>query len=396
MSDRRAFRQQQYDTTGQLVSTGSANAYAVRGARPVTGYSAGLFLTFFPNFTNTGAATLAYGDLGAKSIKKTGTPSALVANDVVSGTAAQVLFDATNDCWQLLNPQASTAANSNKLGGLPLSSSGDRWGVVPFVHTDGVMEIGASIDYHNSDADTGDYANRLSTNGGVVGLYEQPNAVAVKRIVSLTDSTLAAGDIIYFDGTNFVRLAKATDGNILTQASGLPSWADPSSTGGISTIASGSLPSASTLAIANIPSTYSYLVLHISGISSNTSTRQPFIRVSTDNGTSYDSTAANYVFTKFDITTPVSEVKSTQASLIDMANSSSAGDTWDITLNIYGYHGGPFMQWNGRGKSLTLSTNNWMLRGIYIGSTSAINALQILWSGSGNFDAGTYALYGVS
>lgn len=222
MSDRRAFRQQQYDTTGQLVSTGSANAYVVRGARPVTGYSAGLFLTFFPNFTNTGAATLAYGDLGAKSIKKTGSASDLASGDIVSGNAAQVLFDATNDCWQLLNPISSH--DSERLAGRLPSSSGDRWGVVPFVHTDGVMDIGRYIDFHNSDADTTDNANRLDTNGGTTGLYETPSGGSLKRIVSLINSTLASGDIIYFDGTNFVRLAKGTNGDALTLASGLPSW----------------------------------------------------------------------------------------------------------------------------------------------------------------------------
>jgi len=42
--------------------------------------------------------------------------------------------------------------------------------------------------------------------------------------------SLVTGDIIYSDGVDTItRLAKGTDGNVLTQASGLPSWASPAS-----------------------------------------------------------------------------------------------------------------------------------------------------------------------
>ena len=35
----------------------------------------------------------------------------------------------------------------------------------------------------------------------------------------------ASGDIMYYNGTNYVRLAKGTNGEVLTLASGVPSWA---------------------------------------------------------------------------------------------------------------------------------------------------------------------------
>jgi hypothetical protein len=38
-------------------------------------------------------------------------------------------------------------------------------------------------------------------------------------------SSVASGDVIYYNGTNWVNLAKGTDGQVLTLASGLPSWA---------------------------------------------------------------------------------------------------------------------------------------------------------------------------
>ena len=41
----------------------------------------------------------------------------------------------------------------------------------------------------------------------------------------------AAGDILYYNGTDYIRLAKGTDGQILKLASGVPTWADASSGG---------------------------------------------------------------------------------------------------------------------------------------------------------------------
>jgi len=40
-------------------------------------------------------------------------------------------------------------------------------------------------------------------------------------------SSGAAGDILYHDGTSYVRLPKGTDGQVLKMVSGLPAWADP-------------------------------------------------------------------------------------------------------------------------------------------------------------------------
>jgi len=56
------------------------------------------------------------------------------------------------------------------------------------------------------------------------------NAVTGAKIALTND---AAGDIMYYDGTNYVRLAKGTNGHLLTLAGGLPSWAaDPTNVGG--------------------------------------------------------------------------------------------------------------------------------------------------------------------
>jgi hypothetical protein len=66
----------------------------------------------------------------------------------------------------------------------------------------------------------------------------------------------------------------------------------------------------------------------------------------------------------------------------------------DAVIYIYGYQGGPNMYFRSfaRQSTPTITSN----AGYYIGTTSAINALSLLWNGSGNFDgSGAYVLYGV-
>ena len=45
------------------------------------------------------------------------------------------------------------------------SASGNRWGVLPAVESNGVMEVGRYIDFHETDADTSDYGARLELSG---------------------------------------------------------------------------------------------------------------------------------------------------------------------------------------------------------------------------------------
>ena len=46
------------------------------------------------------------------------------------------------------------------------SASGNRWGVIPYVNTDGVMEVGKYMDFHTSDGSTSDFNTRLYSEGG--------------------------------------------------------------------------------------------------------------------------------------------------------------------------------------------------------------------------------------
>jgi hypothetical protein len=203
-------------------------------------------------------------------------------------------------------------------------------------------------------------------------------------------ATLTLNNVLLGNGTSAVQfVAPGTSGNVLT--SNGTTWSSTAAVGGITTIASGNL-SSTAITITSIPATYSYLVLQITnGSHDNASARQPIVRVSTDNGSNYDSTVGSYTGHKVTSTTWGTLATAGLASLTDGATNTAA-QTFGATIVIEAYHGGPNMRWHARMINNTTEHQDF---GTYVGSTSAINAIQIALSGAGNFDAGTYALYGI-
>lgn len=195
------------------------------------------------------------------------------------------------------------------------------------------------------------------------------------------------GDIIYRNATTNTRLAAGTDGQRLrTQGSSAdPLWVGPSDT-----IASGNMPAAATLTITSIPNYYSYLELLLTGVSCDTTSRILMVQVSTDNGSSYDSTAGNYI--GFTVTT-TTVTNNANGSLLGNIGSIANTATQTTSLKIFCYQAGGNAL--GLGTAVQSTPSNYTTYCHYIGSTSAINAIKVLWNASGNFDAGTYALHGI-
>lgn len=206
----------------------------------------------------------------------------------------------------------------------------------------------------------------------------------VSELSSSLGVTTTRGDLITRGADGNQRLAVGAVGKVLTSDGTDPVWG-----GGIATIESGSMPAAATLTLDNIPAHYKHLILQLTGISSDTATRHPLVQVDTDNGVSPDATAANYIG-ETDAGAPAAFG---EASLINGLADGAASVTWTSTIYLWGYQGGPNMHFSSFTRSSAPAI--FSTRGVYIGSVSVINALTVLWSGSGNFDAGTYALYGV-
>lgn len=102
----------EYATLGQVQDSAAQYLTSVSGTDTITAsltglaaYVTGLTFRFVPANTNTGAVTLNVNGLGAIAVTKQGA-LALSAGDIVSGAAAELLYDGTQ--FQLLNPAVQT------------------------------------------------------------------------------------------------------------------------------------------------------------------------------------------------------------------------------------------------------------------------------------------------
>lgn len=168
-----------------------------------------------------------------------------------------------------------------------------------------------------------------------------------------------------------------------------------SSSGGITTIASGSLPAATSQTITSIAATYNQLIVVVAGAKVSGAVGTMELQVSTNNGVSYDTTAGNYI--GYDVTVGVLTDHPTDVGGLPGMLPGSSGvvvhaGSASFTIVIDGYQGGPNAQFHG--SAVDNAATTWTVNGAYIGSTSAINALKIV-NNSSNFSGGTYALYGV-
>jgi len=155
----------------------------------------------------------------------------------------------------------------------------------------------------------------------------------------------------------------------------------------VTTIASGSFPAAAVLDITDIPATYRELMLVALAASSNTATRKIQVQISIDNGSNF--IATNYVGFADDGTNFVGSA----TIFATQPGNQAAAATLDFVGRITNYQGGmyPFIAYAGNNSAGAGFAGN----GSYVGGTDAVNALRFLWNGSGNFDGGTYALYGI-
>lgn len=225
-------------------------------------------------------------------------------------------------------------------------------------------------------------------------------AAAIRTLGSSVDTTTKAlnpstteGDIEYRSATanTNTRLGIGTDGQILTVAAGVPSWATPGAGGGMTSIASGSLSGAA-LSLTSISGSYKDLRLVIRGFKTTTQTDYD-VNVNNNTGSNYQlvkmyADAATFVSSATDGDTRLrvngDTVKQNIAGgliidLLDYANTTAPKLL--RTQMTYQKHG-------------TVSENTVLGLGTFF-DTSAITQID-LTIGAGNWNAGTYILYGVN
>jgi hypothetical protein len=155
------------NSAGLAVTTGGNNLLVGNGAG--LALTTGLSNTFVGAYSNSGSGACGGAmTTGSKNTIIGGYSGNQGGLDIRTASNHIVLSDGDG------NPRAS----------------GNRWGILPEVESNGVMEIGRYIDFHSTDGDTSDYGARLDYDG--------------TNIVSTNAFSMASG--IYLGGTGAANL----------------------------------------------------------------------------------------------------------------------------------------------------------------------------------------------
>lgn len=156
----------QYSPANYCADAGASDTYACNlGPSPV-GYVAGATYYFKANTANTGAATINFNSLGAKTIVKVagGVTTALADNDILASQVVSVTYDGTNMQMQSLlgNPPFVVVAN---VGALPATCAVGALAVVTSA------TLGQQIYQCSAGNVWTQQLNTGSSNGGGITVY---------------------------------------------------------------------------------------------------------------------------------------------------------------------------------------------------------------------------------
>ena len=216
----------------------------------------------------------------------------------------------------------------------------------------------------------------------------------VSDATGMTNPMTTTGDSIYSSsGSTPARLGIGSAGQVLTVASGLPSWATPASGGGMTVLASGSLSGAA-VTISTINQTYNDLVLDISGAvwSANANVGIRVNAITTGYGYAYYGNSGNTA------TNQANGAGETYWIAGDGAVLPDASDTFKryrFTFPMYALTTGTLQMFGFYSWGNENSTNS---NAIIIASQETadnIDTIIFRTSGGQTFSAGTYTLYGV-
>lgn len=121
---------------------------------------------------------------------------------------------------------AASAGNADTLDGYPANGSNDRpYGHIPTIESDGVMEVGRYIDFHNDNNGKHDFSTRLQSTGNYGNEVNLPSASGTLALIndvnnyywanvkiSTSSSTTTSPTVLNLTATNSIRM-----GNILLE-----------------------------------------------------------------------------------------------------------------------------------------------------------------------------------
>lgn len=231
------------------------------------------------------------------------------------------------------------------------------------------------------------YINPTSASDNQVLTRDNAATGKVKWAASATSTLTTTGDILYASSANtLARLGIGTANQVLTVSGGVPAW---SSSSAYSSLASGSLStSSSVLQLSSISGSYVDLYLIVRGLGSP---NNGSITLTVNNITS-----ANYTST-YILTSSTSNVNANTGTNLSVLNGvGSTNGLGEIVVKIQDYSN------TVSSKSIEIMASNGSQQSQWTrgfcnatgAQTTAINRID-LTSGGGNWNSGSYVLYGV-
>lgn len=215
------------------------------------------------------------------------------------------------------------------------------------------------------------------------------SAIQTQLDAKTAKSTLTTtGDIYYASSANTpARLGIGSTGNVLTVASGIPSWAAPAA-GGMTLLSTTDLTGGETVTISSINQSYTDLQIEIFNVNMQYSVTYMAIEPNSTNNITQNQYVANST-AGVDFNSRL--FLNRNGNLVD----SQTTNAWTVRISNYASTTGrkPFSVegawWNG-------NTDTWraIINGGIINTTSAITALKFV-NQSGDFSAGKVLIYGV-
>jgi hypothetical protein len=215
--------------------------------------------------------------------------------------------------------------------------------------------------------------------------------------------TTTTGDIIYASGANTpARLGIGSTGDVLTVASGIPSWSTPAAAGGMTLLNSGntSFSGVQTITFSSIPSTYKHLYIVGMGIRTTANYGANIqLRFNGDTGGNYRTSRYNLVNSTLNGEENMNAVtNSCSVSEVNQSSGYNEAVFFEMSIPLYSNT----TQYK-RTKTFSTSKQSSSVFQNQLGgawnSTSAINSLTFFTSNSstGNFTGdGAIYIYGVN
>lgn len=216
------------DGTGVYVSTvgGTADVITLTPSPAITVYAAGQRFSWIASGSNTTNVTVNVSGLGAKALTKRGS-SALVANDITSGSMIEAEYDGTR--FQLLNVFVATGTY------LPVDGSTPMTGTLTFATTtpakdllDGICEgrltLTTGVPVTTSNVTAATTVKFTPYKGNRVAVYDSTNwqlRTFIELSVAVPATTSTPFDIFIYDNSGTLTLETTNWTNATTRATAL-------------------------------------------------------------------------------------------------------------------------------------------------------------------------------